>query len=121
MAHCLNMNFSLIKKITLNNVQNRRVLVQVEAALATSTLYSELYHGDSRGGVAACPKSFRRACLCLGYKHLGLQGEGEEGEKGGSRNSACKLKNVLRRKTRQRLSLAVNVICKFKNQFQAVK
>ena len=27
MAHCLNMNFSLIKKITPNNVQNRRVLV----------------------------------------------------------------------------------------------
>ena len=27
MAHCLNMNFSLNKKITLNNVQNRRVLV----------------------------------------------------------------------------------------------
>ena len=27
MAHCLNMNFCLIQKITLNNVQNRRVLV----------------------------------------------------------------------------------------------
>ena len=27
MAHCFNINFSLTQKITLNNVQNRRVLV----------------------------------------------------------------------------------------------
>ena len=29
MAHCLNINFSLMQKITRNNVQNRRVLVKV--------------------------------------------------------------------------------------------
>ena len=27
MAHCFNINFSLMQKITFNNVQNRRVLV----------------------------------------------------------------------------------------------
>ena len=40
MAHCLNMNFSRIKKITLNNVQNRRVLVYVSFA----------FRGQKKGG-----------------------------------------------------------------------
>ena len=42
MAHCLNMNFSLMQKITLNNVQNRRVIVTVRASDIDLLVFSHI-------------------------------------------------------------------------------
>ena len=43
MAHCLDMNFSLMQKIILNNIQNRRVLVSLfKDAKFVSDKYSDI-------------------------------------------------------------------------------
>ena len=47
MAHCFIINFSLVQKLTLNNVQNRRVLVYFFLWVDCASLISGSHmHGD---------------------------------------------------------------------------